>query len=141
MATTAAQDKINKPLLFTTSDHRGNEVICSSSTWNKHTASHPEIIGREEEAKAILSDPDAVYPSTVSPKALIFQSTTSSDELKVVVAYDDIGLYEQGGTTAKVLSVHPYDNIRYDKPNVDYGNPRYVRPTPDSGGKGESGDD
>src|SRR6185437_11597043 len=101
MATTAAQDKLRKQLIIQTTDYRGNEVICTQKTWNSHiSVDHPQMRGRQDEVKATLADPALVYPSTISDKALIYESDALKDTIpiRVVVTFDDIAQHGAGST-------------------------------------------
>jgi hypothetical protein len=128
MATTAAQDQLRKPLAFTTTDVKGNTVICAASTWNSHIApDHPEMVGRHGDVKDTLESPDAILLSTSSPRALIHQKVTADlVQIRVVTTYDQIGEFEDGTTIAKVNTAFPVQPEDYDSPNV--GAIIYTRP-------------
>jgi hypothetical protein len=128
MATKAADDQVKKPLIFTTSDIKGNVVICATSTWNSHIERrHPEMRGRESDVQDAVSAPDAVFKSSVSPTALIHEKvTTDFVQIRVVTTYDHIAGFENGTTIAKVNTAYPVDAVLYDKPQI--GSPVYQKP-------------
>jgi hypothetical protein len=128
MATKAAQDKLRKPLIFTTSEPRGNQVICAQSTWETHVLKgHPQMHGRLADVQKAISDPDKIRESTIRNDAQIFEYVCDdSIQIRVVATFDDISLVEVGKTIGKMNSVFPVMPEEFDKPNV--GNTLYVRP-------------
>ncbi len=128
MATKAAEDKLRKPLIFTTSEPRGNQVICAQSTWESHVLKgHPEMHGRLGDVQKAISDPDKIRESATRNDAQIFEYVCSdSVQIRVVATFDDISLMEVGQTTAKMNSAFPVMPEEFDKPHV--GNTVYVRP-------------
>jgi hypothetical protein len=130
MATTASQDKLRKPLAFTTTEHGGNEVICTQKTWNRHIAvDHPAMAGLKHEVEIALADPAVIYPSTLSNNALVYEATTSGGmDFRVVVTFDDLAAYGTGSTKGKLNSAFPVDVVIYDTPHI--GAPIYTRGTP-----------
>jgi len=120
MATTAAQDKVRKPLLFEVTDPRGNIVICAQSVWDGHIAKdHVEMSGRATDMAAAITGPDGIRESTVRPDAQVYEWVAADDtQIRVAVTFDDIAYAGAGQTTGKVNSAFPVDPIEYDKPNV-----------------------
>lgn len=122
MATTAAQDKLRKPLAMETTDPYGNTVICAQSTWDSHIIAedgHPEMTGRLDAVRSTIFDPDGIRESTARPDARIFEAVTDeSIQIRVVVTYDEILLMEAGTTIAKVNTAFPVHPEEYDRPQV-----------------------
>jgi len=87
------------------------------------------MAARQDEIKAVLADPEFVYRSTVSNAALVFEATTASSvQIRVVATYDDMTGYKTGTTTAKMNTTFPVDEVLYDKPQIDFESPVYVKP-------------
>jgi len=127
MTTSAAQDKLRKPLSLLATDPRGNIVICAQSVWDGHIAKyHPEMKGRIGDIESALVDPDAIRQSKARPNAEIFEWIAADTmQIRVAVTFDVIALAPHGQTMGKVNSAYPVDPIEYDTPNV--GNYIYLR--------------
>ena len=130
MASTAAQDKLRKQLVWTTTDNHGNEVICTAKAWSHVLDGHPEMSGMERHVIQALQTPDRIKPSTINPAAFGFEFTTEmSIDVRVVAAYDEPHLRIQGQTIGKVSTAMPIDEILFASPNL--GAPVYeVGPQP-----------
>lgn len=140
MASSAAKDKLTKILAFTTVERGGNEVICTRSTWDSHVSvDHPEMAGLQGEVERALVDPSSIYPSTLSPNALVYEATTQGGiEIRAVVAFDDIAQYGTGTTIGKMNTAFPVDRVIYDTPHI--GVPIYTKGTATSSNQGKEGE-
>lgn len=138
MATTAAQDKLRKPLAAEVTDPRGIVIICAQSVWDGHIAKdHPEMDGRLEDVKAAIADPDGIRESTVRAEAQVYEWVAAdSQQIRVAVTFDDISSIDIGRTMGKVNTAFPVDPIEYDKPNV--GNYVYTRKNTSNNNEGGS---
>ncbi len=123
MATTAAQDRLRKPLAFETVDPRGNIVICSQSVWDNHIEKdHPEMQGRLADVKAAVANPDGIRESTARPgSAQVYEYVAlDSVQIRAVLTFDDPPLIASGTTIAKVNTAFPVNPEDYDKPQVGH---------------------
>ncbi len=120
MATTAAQDKLRKPLAIEVTDPRGNVVICAQSVWDGHIVrDHAEMTGRLDDVKAALVSPDGIRESTVRPEAQVYEWVAAdSTQVRVAVTFDEVAYAGVGGTIGKVNTAFPVDPLEFDKPNV-----------------------
>jgi len=138
MATTAAQDKLRKPLLSEVTDPRGNIVICALSVWDGHIAKdHVEMAGRASDMEAAIKTPDGIRESTIRADAQIYEWVAAdATQIRVAVTFDDIAYAELGTTMGKVNSAFPVNASEYDKPNVG----KYVFGGPAASNGGEEGE-
>ena len=83
--------------LFTTKDPRGFIVTCTRECWNTHLYTHPEIEGRESEAKKAIESPKhgCIYLSNhhlqgQPPDRHVFYRSVAGRkaELRIVVQFD-----------------------------------------------------
>jgi hypothetical protein len=108
------QKKSIKPLVFETSDRWGSSVVCTQSNWETHiVAGHPELLGREDDVRKTIEDPDRVSPSTLTGRAFGHEKTMESETIRAIVYYDNPSLIFDGTTTAQVGTAYIVDTVNY----------------------------
>jgi|ERR1700685_336891 len=116
-----------QPLRFIVTDLWNCAVSCTENTWLTHIINeHTEMRGKEVEVQAVLKNPQTVYPSTLTGSSFAFEGVSTTDEIRVLVTYEDPSKVTLGNTTGKVQTAYPVDRTKYAAPRI--GTPIYVRP-------------
>jgi hypothetical protein len=110
------------PLIFTTTDFFGNQVILKENTWLDHILSeHQDMVGHEATLEAVLKDPLEILPSTLSNTCAAYISGPAvgprPEGVRVLVNYTDI-YYEKGASSGTITTAYPIDIIKYSNPQL-----------------------
>ena len=124
------------PLVFSTKDVLGNEVVFYSQTWHQHIllGDHAVMSPYQSLIEPCIIDPTAIRKSTESALALVFENAVHNlppeDLLRVIVKYAT-GTFMTGSSTGFVMTAFPVDSATYPNPKI--GPIVYLKPSKTGG--------